>query len=192
MESSFRTLPRINEIINFPLMTFRSSSAIFLTVISLGCSSPTSDDLEQVDLKALLPAVLIAPSGESISHEILQGKYVGFYFSASWCPPCRIFTPKLIGFRNEHSDQFEVVLVGSDRSKEEQQAYVTEHGMPWPSLPNNGEHAKKLNELFGVQSIPTLIVVSPEGKVVSTRGREDITNPGSTALDEWLAKTKGS
>ena len=27
--------------------------------------------------------------------EVLDGKVVGIYFSAHWCPPCRGFTPKL-------------------------------------------------------------------------------------------------
>ena len=178
--------------INLPTMMLRASIALSFVAIITGCSLPTGNEPLQVDLQSLLPEALIAPSGEPISRETLQGKFVGLYFSASWCPPCRRFTPKLIALRNERTAQFEVVLVGSDRSKEEQQAYVADHGMPWPALPNNAEHANKLNDLFGVQSIPALIIVSPEGNVVSFRGRGDVATQGSAAFDEWLNKAKGS
>tara|TARA_B100000959_G_C14902501_1_gene591575 strand:- start:170 stop:703 length:534 start_codon:yes stop_codon:yes gene_type:complete len=174
--------------INFSAMMLRSTIALFFTAVFACCSLPVGSNPQQVDLKSLLPETLIAPSGEPISSETLRGKHIGLYFSASWCPPCRSFTPKLIAFRNERATQFEVVLVGSDRSGEEQQAYVTDYGMPWPAIPNNGEHADKLNDLFGIQGIPALIIVSPDGKVVSTQGRDDVVTQGSAAFEVWLAK----
>ena len=42
-------------------------------------------------------------------------KFWGMYFSASWCPPCKYFTPKLIDFywAMKHK-KFEVLLVSHD------------------------------------------------------------------------------
>jgi len=43
------------------------------------------------------------------------------YFSASWCPPCREFTPKLAKWYNkinESAKRVEVVFVSRDRDEE--------------------------------------------------------------------------
>ena len=171
-------------------MLFRIIPLVWLVALNGGCGTSGEPSPERVELDAIFPEKLIASSGKLIARETLQDKFVGIYFSASWCPPCRLFTPKLVRFRNEHSSDFEVVLVGWDRSEDKQRAYVVAHEMPWPALPNKSVHGEKIAELFGVQSIPTLIVVSPDGKVVSTQGRIDVAGQGSAAFEGWLDKHK--
>ena len=139
-------------------------------------------------MNVILPDVLLAASGESISRETLKGKFIGIYFSAKWCPPCRAFTPTLIDFRNSCSSKFEVVLVGGDSTPEQQQSYVSAYAMPWLSLVNNGVHANRLRQVFGVRSIPTLIILSPTGVVITTDGRSDVEAAGNSAMDEWMDK----
>lgn len=170
----------------------RSILGLLIASICGSCTQPSASVPEKVVMNELLPDLLLSPSGDSVSRETLQGKFVGLYFSASWCPPCRAFTPVLIKFRNEHTEEFEVVLVGLDKSAQDQQAYVTKSGMPWPSLPNQKDYTQKLQSLFGIRGIPALIVVSPEGLVVSTRGRKEITKYGTSIFEEWLAKAPDS
>ncbi|MFP6854514.1 MAG: thioredoxin-like domain-containing protein, partial [Opitutales bacterium] len=162
--------------------------AIPLVLLSIGCNSPNDLAPKKVDLHVILPRELLDFNGSLVSRETLQGKHLGLYFSASWCPPCRTFTPKLIKFRNERLMDFEVILVGMDRSREDQRAYVDDYDMPWPSLPHDSESLSKLKALFGIKSIPTLIILSPDGVVVSTRGREEISTKGSVAFDGWLVR----
>ena len=171
-------------------MLFRIIPLGWLVALSGGCGASVETSPERVELEVVFPAKLIASSGKLIARETLQHKFVGIYFSASWCPPCRLFTPKLVRFRNEHSSDFEVVLVGWDRSEDEQRAYVVSHEMPWLALPNKSAHGEKIAELFGVQSIPKLIVVSPSGEVVSTQGRLEVAGQGSAAFEGWLDKHK--
>jgi nucleoredoxin len=67
--------------------------------------------------------------GKSVSLDSLQGKVVGVYFSAHWCPPCRAFTPLLVKYRDAHQADFEVVLVDLDHSAKEMQEYMTGQNM---------------------------------------------------------------
>ena len=170
----------------------RSLLGLLISSICGSCTQSSSSAPEKVALDELLPDLLLSPSGDSVARETLLGKFIGLYFSASWCPPCRAFTPVLINFRNECIEKFEVVLIGLDKSAQEQQAYVSKSGMPWLSLPNKMEHKQKLQSLFGIRGIPSLIVVSPDGLVVSTRGRKEITKYGSSIFEDWLAKASAS
>ena len=67
-----------------------------------------------------------------------EGKVVGLYFSAHWCPPCRGFTPKLAEwYTNVTSgllkDKLEIVFVSSDKDEKSFDEYFAE--MPWLALP---------------------------------------------------------
>lgn len=63
-----------------------------------------------------------------------EGKTVGFYFSANWCPPCRGFTPELITFYNTYSESknFEIIFVSADRTQISFNDYF--ETMPWLAL----------------------------------------------------------
>ena len=67
-----------------------------------------------------------------------EGKVVGLYFSAHWCPPCRGFTPKLAEWYTKLTsgalkDKLEIVFVSSDRDGESFDKHFAE--MPWLALP---------------------------------------------------------
>ena len=87
--------------------------------------------------KKLLGGTLVGKDGTDIGIEVIygEGKTVGIYFSAHWCPPCRVFTPKLAEFYKKlHTEKnFEIVFVSSDKSKDEFDKYYEE--MPWLALP---------------------------------------------------------
>jgi Ca2+-binding EF-hand superfamily protein/thiol-disulfide isomerase/thioredoxin len=78
---------------------------------------------------------LVGKEGPVSTSAALEGKIVGVYFSAHWCPPCRQFTPQLADAYSStlKSKGFEVVFVSMDRSEDDFKAY---HGsMPWLARP---------------------------------------------------------
>lgn len=119
----------------------------------------------------LLDGNLVALDGRSLkSVRDLEKpqKYYVFYYTASWCGPCQAFTPSLVDFYNEHkTDNFELVLISSDRDERSMTTYAQEKKMPWPQLRlSRTERFEKATE-HGVTGIPSLIVCDLEGNVVS-------------------------
>nr|1OC9_A Chain A, TRYPAREDOXIN II [Crithidia fasciculata] len=103
----------------------------------------------------------------------LAGKTVFFYFSASWCPPCRAFTPQLIDFYKAHAESknFEVMLISWDESAEDFKDYYAK--MPWLALPFEDRKGMEfLTTGFDVKSIPTLVGVEADsGNIITTQAR---------------------
>ena len=67
-------------------------------------------------------------------------KNVMVYFSAHWCPPCRMFTPKLAAMYRqlEQSGQpFEIVFVSGDKDAAAMKDYFA--SMPWTAVPFDKE-----------------------------------------------------
>ena len=145
---------------------------------------------EKVDLQLTLPETLLDPKGNKISSDLLAGKYVGLYFSASWCGPCRVFTPSLIKFRNKHKAEFEVVLVGADGSSRAQANYMRKYKMPWLAMQNQSPEAKETRQATGVKQIPALVILGPDGKILSKDGKKEIVQSAETALEGWKGRAK--
>mmetsp|Transcript_9014 Transcript_9014/g.11971 ORF Transcript_9014/g.11971 Transcript_9014/m.11971 type:complete len:168 (+) Transcript_9014:121-624(+) len=128
--------------------------------------------------------------------EVLQNKKLIFiYFSAHWCPPCRGFTPVLSEFYKKHKevadkdDQIEVIFVSGDRNEQEFQSYF-ESMADWTAIPFNSQQQRNsLNYSYGVQGIPTLVVICGEtGETKTASGRMYI-DPGNTkAVVDKLSK----
>ncbi|RZC46333.1 hypothetical protein C5167_039286 [Papaver somniferum] len=114
----------------------------------------------------------VISKNEQVPVARLVGKTVGLYFSASWCPPCVKFTPRLASVYNSLRDKkldFEIVFISLDRDEE---GYLSCcESMPWLALPYGDEMVKVLLRYFNVQAIPSLIIIGPDGKTVTKEGR---------------------
>ena len=99
-----------------------------------------------------------------------------FYYSASWSPSCRKFTPELIDFYKKAKKQnsnFEIVFISRDESKKEMLAYVEKAKMPWPAI--KYEEIDKLEFLkkAGGRGVPCISVLNSRGLILahSYRGK---------------------
>jgi len=116
-------------------------------------------------------------------------KFYAIYFSASWCPPCREFTPGLVdayGKIRELYPEFELVLVCRDRSAPEMEAYMRGDGMQWPALGWNAiRGADEINGYAG-DGIPCLVLVDANGRVLSDSYRWGrYVGPDAVLDDTW-------
>ena len=133
---------------------------------------------------------LLKKTGEEITANegLASKKIIGYYFSAHWCPPCRMFTPLLLDFYNELVEdgaEFEIIFVSSDQSEDSMKEYINESHGNWLALPFNSEVGKELKSKYSVQGIPTLVIVKNDGTLVSLNGREDVQKEGPPVFAKW-------
>lgn len=118
----------------------------------------------------------VGQGGTAVNKSSFDGKFVGIYFSAHWCPPCRQFTPKLVDFYNKRKelghDDFEIIFASSDKDKGQFDEYFGE--MPWLALPFQDARKEALSNRFDVEGIPFFVILDPERNVITTSARNAI------------------
>lgn len=166
-----------------------TSLLVFLLGATLHCKDENNSEKSIFPRKEMLiPEKLLDASGSFLSSESLDKKYIGLYFSASWCGPCRKFTPKLVEFRNKFSDDFEVILIGGDGSSKAQANYMKKYSMPWYAMQNQSTEAKFASRFCEVKSIPYLVILDQDGNIITKNGKSDLMKMGDQALEEWKNK----
>eukprot|EP00746_Dinoflagellata_sp_MGD_P016738 gnl/MRDRNA2_/MRDRNA2_137972_c0_seq1.p1 gnl/MRDRNA2_/MRDRNA2_137972_c0~~gnl/MRDRNA2_/MRDRNA2_137972_c0_seq1.p1 ORF type:complete len:240 (+),score=63.05 gnl/MRDRNA2_/MRDRNA2_137972_c0_seq1:63-722(+) len=141
--------------------------------------------------------ILTGDGKEEAPEKVLAGKkVVGLYFSGSWCPPCKRFTPVLSDLyksaKASDPSAFECVFLTSCNDKENFDEYRAK--MPFPAIPYDASQgspdqpgagfvrkAKResgysqgiLGAKYGIASVPTLVLVDGEtGETLSAKAHE--------------------
>jgi peroxiredoxin len=102
--------------------------------------------------------------GNEVSLKDFDGKYVFLDFWASWCKPCREESPNMVKAYQQYSgDDFEIVGVSLDKTKEPWLEAVEEDNITWVQL--HDPEGDVANE-YGVQSIPFTLLLDKEGVII--------------------------
>ncbi|CAJ0931986.1 unnamed protein product, partial [Mesorhabditis belari] len=131
---------------------------------------------------------LVKNDGSKHNASELEGKVVGLYFSAHWCPPCRQFTPVLKDFYNDLAEEgdFEIVFVSFDRSAEDLKKYLDEAHGDWFHIAYGNPKIQELATKLQVSGIPAFIIVKPNGDVITKEGRSEVSSKApKQALSGW-------
>lgn len=140
-------------------------------------------------------------NGQQLSLSDYKGKYVLVDFWASWCVPCRKGNPHLLSLYAKYKDKgFEIIGVSDDDSNHEAwKKAVAKDGIGvWKHVLRGLDMNKRmkgepnpadLSDYYGIHSLPTKILINPEGVIV---GRYGGGGEDDEAMDKKLKEIFGS
>ncbi len=102
-------------------------------------------------------------NGSSFAMADLTGRPVILYFWATWCPQCRVQREVLNTLSREWDDRVRIAALTVDDDVPSVQRYLKAHS----SLSHELRASAELLRLFGVEGLPSLVVIDANGRVQS-------------------------
>ena len=97
---------------------------------------------------------------------VKPGKYHFIDFWASWCCPCRAAIPQVKALQQKLGDKLNIISISVDKNKADWTKAMDEEQMPWAQYLVPAAGMKALKDGYFVRYIPTLVVISPDGKIL--------------------------
>ena len=111
--------------------------------------------------------ILPMPNGYRVQLAEFKGKYVLLDFWASWCPDCRKDIPAVKAMYEKYGKNVVFIGVSFDTDRDRWAKCVADNGMTWRQVSElKRMREAKIAQTYGVQWIPSMTLVGPDGKVV--------------------------
>jgi thiol-disulfide isomerase/thioredoxin len=157
----------------------------------------TSQNLKKIEGRLQMINEILVLESQTIDDrrfdlESLRGKVVLIEFWGTHCKPCIADFPALKRIYAANKDRgFEIVSVCLHAAPARIQSFATDHRLPWIQLCEDksasSECNKALSERFGIQVVPTTLLIGTDGRVVVT-GLRPLASDSERDLERWLGK----
>jgi thiol-disulfide isomerase/thioredoxin len=149
--------------------------ALVATRSDLGSAAASASDTDKLGQLTQAFAALDARdmSGRRWTAEGLRGRIVVLDFWATWCAPCWKEIPWLQKI-HDGQDPTRVQVIGITLDVTDRRtlvAWLNRQRVDWPQIWERSGYDSPLAVRFGVGSLPTTILVGPDGRVVATNLR---------------------
>ena len=118
--------------------------------------------------KALEDGEITDPKGKTLSltAQLNPEGYTFIDFWASWCGPCRASFPHLRKMHEQYGKQVKFISISVDQKEAEWQQAMKEEQLPWGQYLSGKALSKAIGKLYDINSIPTFLLIDPQGKIV--------------------------
>lgn len=133
-------------------------------LLSTGLIKPSIEVPDVKDQQFDYQGKFMTFDGQQIDLESYRGKTLFINLWASWCGPCRAEMPHISELYKsvQNEPDLEFLMIGIDNDIKKSQGFIEGKSWSFPTV-----HASfGLNQSLQSESIPTTMVVNPEGKIV--------------------------
>ncbi len=107
-----------------------------------------------------------SPTGTTVDLAKYRGQVVLIQYWATWCEPCKTDMATLKELLAKHGRDFAVIGVNLDNTESELNAFLKENPLPWSQIFEPGGLESRPAVEMGILTLPTMILVDQEGRVV--------------------------
>ena len=106
-------------------------------------------------------------NGEAVDTSRFHGKIVLVHYWATWCEPCKAELPTIKDLAAKYGSSLAVVGVSLDNKAADLTAYLSQNGLTWPQIYEEGVLDSRPATEMGIVSLPTMILIDQDGKVAN-------------------------
>ncbi|MGL4332279.1 MAG: thioredoxin-like domain-containing protein [Bacteroidales bacterium] len=120
--------------------------------------------------QVFVDVVMPTPDGTllALSDVVRNNKLTLVDFWATWCAPCRAEMPNVISIYEQYKDKgLEVVGISFDKDETRWKDYIKDNNIKWKNMSELQHWQSEAGRLYGVNSIPHVMIIDKSGKIVS-------------------------